>query len=219
MDKKIAIVVGVLVLLLVVVGLIFFLKKPSMTNTSPNSNQAAQTNDNQQTSGMTSLKDLMTKGISETCTYSNDKGNGTVYVNSGKVRGDFNVEVSGQTQKSHMIIDGNTSYIWLDGQSSGYKMTFDPNQVQATDASVTSTPQEGVSANEVMNYNCKPWVVDKTLFNLPSDVDFIEFMAPTGMMQPGDASPEASGNSTQCAYCESLTGDSKTQCLTALHCN
>jgi len=195
------------------------MKKPSNKDVTSTANQAVKTTENQQTTASTSLKDLIAKNLAETCTYSNDAGSGTVYVNSGKVRGDFEVNVSGQIQKSHMIIDGNTSYVWMEGENTGYKMTFDPNQVQPTTAEVTSAPQESFSADRVMNYDCKPWVVDSSLFTLPSDIKFTEFTVPTGMMQVSGASPSAGSNSSQCAYCDSLTGDSKTQCLTALHCN
>src|ERR1035437_9338850 len=69
-----------------------------------------------QTSGTSetpsSLKDLLSKGIAQSCTFSSDASSGTVYVSSGKVRGDFGTTVDGNVTKSHMIVDGNTSYIW-----------------------------------------------------------------------------------------------------------
>jgi hypothetical protein len=200
-DKKVILIVVVLILLLV--GGYFIMKgkskAPSTTGTS------------QEESSPSSLKDLISKGIAQSCTYSNEGSSGKFYVSGSKVRGDFETTVEGNVTKSHMIIDGNTSYIWSDGQKSGIKMTFDSSATPSGSAATSPAGSFDTAAN--MNYKCSVWVVDSSVFTLPVGVTFMTFGTPTGV------SPETGSNSSQCSYCESLTGDSKTQCLTALKCN
>jgi hypothetical protein len=161
---------------------------------------------------------LIAQGISESCTYSTDKSNGTLYLTSGKIRGDFNVTITDannqtKTTVSHMIIMNNTNYLWTEGVKTGIKMAFDQN---ATPAPVTSnTPTNSFDANALNNYKCSPWVADPTMFVLPAGVNFMSFSTPAPAASGASSS---SSNSSQCSYCNSLSGNSKTQCLAALNC-
>lgn len=153
------------------------------------------------------IKDLLNLGTAQKCTYKD----GIVYTASGMVRGDFN-------QNSHMIVKDNTSYIWMDGENTGYKNSFDPNK-QATPAAVsTSSPEAGQSGQmeveQPQDYTCSAWTADSNMFELPKNVTFTDTSA---MMAP-TAVPGSSGTSSQCSYCDSLNGNDKTQCLKALNC-
>ena len=205
MNKKVIIVVAVLILLLVG-GYFFMARRPALVVTPGNTQEQATT--------PSSLRDLIAKGTSQSCTYSTDKSQGTIYLSGGKIRGDFNItagEANGQTTISHMIIMNNTNYLWTEGGKTGIKMSFDQN---ATPAPVTAnTPTNTFDANALNNYKCSAWVADESLFTLPAGVQFMTFAAPAA-----GASPSTGSNSSQCSYCDSLTGDSKTQCLTALNC-
>ncbi|MCX6704265.1 MAG: hypothetical protein NTZ07_02355 [Candidatus Woesebacteria bacterium] len=201
MKKKIILIAGVLILLLI--GGFFMMKKGPKTVVAPEATQ-------EQAASPSSLKDLISKGIAQSCTFSNEGSTGTVYVSGGKVRGDFDTTVDGKVTKSHMIVDANTSYIWSDGQASGIKMTFDAS---ATPSAEGATSPGGFDASANMNYKCGVWVTDSSMFTLPTGVKFMTFAATV----PG-ASPASGSSSSQCSYCDSLSGDSKTQCLTALKC-
>lgn len=160
----------------------------------------------EQSPSPSSLKDLISRGIAQSCTFSNDSTSGTVYVSSGKVREDFTATTDGKETKSHIIVDGNTSYMWTEGSKTGFKMTFDVN---ATPSAKTSTSQNGsFDASANINYKCGVWIVDSSLFALPTGVQFTSF----------GSTPATGSNSSQCSYCDSLSGDSKTQCLSALKC-
>lgn len=158
-----------------------------------------------------SLKDLISKGIAQSCTYTNEGGTGKIYVSGGKVRGDFETKMEEKVTKSHMIVDGSTSYLWGDGGQEGFKMTFDTSNTASGDAETSLSGAFDASAN--MNYKCSIWVVDSSMFAVPTTVKFTSFGTETGVV-PGSGS-----GSSQCSYCDSLTGDSKTQCLTSLKCN
>lgn len=121
---------------------------------------------------MTTLKALLALGVAQKCTFDQ----GTVYLAGGKVRGDF-VNTAGA---SHMISTGSTSYIWMDGQTAGFKMTFDVNATPNPSTSATPVPQGGLDVNQQANYNCEPWTADSALFSLPKGItfqDLSKFMA------------------------------------------
>jgi len=176
------------------------------------------------TSGTKSLKDLLSSGVAQKCTFSttNESGvsEGTSYVSGGKVRGDFTTTVSGKTTKSHMISDGKSSYIWNDEDKTGFKMTIDETtQADVTKDSDTPTSikTEG-DLDQKADYKCSKWIVDGSYFTPPSNISFTDF---SQMLNPSAAPSQGTGSSTssQCSYCASLSGDDKTQCLTALKCN
>lgn len=196
MNKKVLIVIGIVLLLLV--GGYFYI----------NSKKGTGTINEEQPSAATSLKNLIAKGVAQSCTYSTEGTNGSVYVSGGAVRGDFETTVDKVVTKSHMIVKDNTSYIWTDGQTAGFKMSFDPN---ATPAGTSGASNESFDASANMNYKCKTWIVDNSKFALPTGVTFSTFAIPS--------TGATTGTSSQCSYCNNLSGDDKTQCLTALKCN
>lgn len=164
-----------------------------------------------------SLKSLLMAGIPQSCTFSSSTegytSEGTVYTASGKMRGDFSSKVSGKEMKSHMIVMDNTSYIWTDGETKGYKTSFtDEQKTEAEElAKDAPKPTGGVDLDAMVDYNCKPWMVSSSHFDLPSGVEFVSL---EDMM--GDLKKQIG---SQCGACDQLTGDSKTQCLTMLKCN
>lgn len=227
MNKKVAVIALVVgaVIVLGLVGVLLFAKKSPQGSMEEVVEKTGSTN---QTSAMSTLKDLIAKGVAQTCTFSNANSSGTVNVSGGKVRSDFQSTTEGQTINAHMIVDGNTSYLWMDNQTTGYKSTFN-TQKETTVNSDENKPSENspagsFNADEYMNYNCKAGVVDASLFNLPQGINFMDLGAvPTGAVIPsGNESPTGVSNNNsaagQCSVCNNLTGDSKTQCLQALHC-
>lgn len=207
MNKKV-VITGVVVVLLLIAGFLV-MKGRSNPVVTPTTTQ-------EQNTSPTSLKDLISKGIAQSCTYSNESSTGTIYVSGGKVRGDFDTTIEGKVTKSHMIVDGSNSYIWSDGSKDGIKMTFDASATPAANA--TSSPVGGFDSAANMNYKCGVWSADPSVFTLPAGVTFMSFGNIPGS-SPAAGKPGTTDTSSQCSYCDSLTGDSKSQCLTALKCN
>jgi hypothetical protein len=218
MNKKtVMIVVIVLILLLGLGGFMLSRKKSpaGMSTTSPATGEQTQP-----VTEKKSLRDLLSLGQSLQCTYTlpADSGagtsTGTVYVSGKQMRSDISMDIQGKTTVSHVIVTGDTSYIWVDGQTQGMKMTIDPSATPVP--TITGTPQS-VDWDSRIDYNCSPWSVDSAMFELPSDIKFSDFsqmmVLPTGMV--GGGSPAANN----CSVCDSLSGETKTQCLTALGCN
>jgi hypothetical protein len=217
MNKKIVILIVVLLLLLVAGGAYWFFSK------KPNSNQTS-TSFPQPTSEVSqlvptaaapkTLKELLTSGFAQKCTFSinteNYSGTGTMYINSGKVRGDIDAKIADKTTISHMLVDGNTTYVWMGEETTGFKMTLNPED-KAT-ASAATKNNGSIDPNQALDYNCSPWVVDANMFKLPTTVKFSDFSSMIKPKAPG-------ATSDKCAACSYLTGEEKTQCLSALNCN
>jgi hypothetical protein len=205
-NKKL-IIGGLILIVLILVGYFLLGKKPASPSTSPSATGQPQ--------AASSLRDLIAQGTNQSCTYSTDNSHGMIYLADGKIRGDFNVTTTNannqtQTSVSHMIIMNNTNYLWTEGTKTGIKMAFDQN---ATPAPVTSnTPTNSFDANALNNYKCSPWVADATMFTLPAEISFMT------VNNPNITAPSGSSNSSLCSKCDTLSGDSKTQCLAALNC-
>ncbi len=214
MNNKILLAAGAIILVIVLGGAAFIMSKNS--SKAPVSTQVTQNEkpaSNQKS--LKSLKDLIASGQAQKCTFKDKSASvnveGTTYVAGGKMRGDFNSMVGEKNIMMHMIASDKTSYTWMDGQTTGYKMVFDPADMAAPTGS-----QQSVDINKVIDYNCSNWSVDSSVFTPPANVKFSELgavAAPTG----------STGTKTvpqnQCAACDYLSGDAKTQCRTQLNCN
>lgn len=209
MNKKV-LVVAVAVLLLLAGGWYY------MSSKGTGSPLSSGTIGGSQESTATSLKDLIGKGIAQTCTFTSEESKGTVYVDGSKVREDFEVTMDDKVVKSHVIVLDNTMYNWSDEQKVGIKIAFDP---KATPVAVESPAGGSIGkfdANANMDYKCSVWLPDSGKFTLPTDVTFSSFDIPTTQTAPKQGT---SSGSSQCSYCDALSGDDKTQCLKAMNCN
>ncbi len=211
MKNKPLLIFGAIAVAVILAGAAVMLTKNS--SMTPDNNSTTST-DNEPAANK-SLKDLMTSGDSQQCTFT-DKiadadASGTFYVSNGKVRGDYTMNAGGQNIVSHMIVTDKTSYTWMDGQTTGYKMAFDPETM--SDGSTSTDTQKTVDVNKFIDYKCEGWSEDSSVFDPPSNVKFQEF----GAMAPSGA--QTTGAQSQCSACDSLSGDDKTQCRTALKCN
>jgi hypothetical protein len=206
MNKKILIAIGIL-LLLGGMGAYLFMSKGKSQATTPTQEQAASG----ESSAQRSLKDLIGLGTAQECLFAMDEENsGVVYVAGGKVRGDFSTQNEGQTIISHMIVDGQTSYFWMEGQEMGYKYSVD-STVQAEG----QTNQAAMDIDQKVDYDCKSWNSDPSMFILPEGIEFqdmSQFTAPTGEQTSSDT------KAAQCAACDSAPEDAQEQCRAALGC-
>jgi hypothetical protein len=204
-KKNIVLVIGGVVLLGIVAFFIFGKKSLAPVSTPTPKENTQEANQNQPAS----LKDIIAKGVAQTCTFNTGPTQGIVTVSGGKVRADFAITIGSVATPGHMIVDGSTSYIWTDGQSTGFKTTFNP---AASPSTAGGTPASGgIDADRNLNYTCTPGIASSVDFNLPAGVNFMEL--------GGSPAASASGSaSNQCSVCNNLPAAAKTQCLTALHC-
>jgi hypothetical protein len=191
----------------------------TQSNTSVQTQQTA----NVQAGGQTSLKNLMMARSSQKCTVNytmaNGQSQGTIYLASGKMRGDFSTQVNGKTESTHMINDGQSIYTWIDGMSNGFKMSAQMN-MSAT-STKPSDHQNSIDPNANYQYNCSAWSADSGEFSQPSSVTFSsmdQIQTPMVQVKSTQTGGTAPSKSAECAACNSA-GPGKAQCLAALGCN
>lgn len=141
-------------------------------NGSQVESQTQQASQEQQASTPQSLKELVLGGKAMKCTFSDQGTSGTFYVASGKVRGDYSSTAAGQTVAGHMIVDGQTSYVWTEGQKQGFKISVDKEATASVIADAESS--QGVNYNEKLAYSCNAWSADSSMFSLPVGIQFMD---------------------------------------------
>lgn len=180
-------------------------------------NEPAGKQEQADTGKLTSLKELQAMASPQKCTFkdeaSQEQVQGLVYIGKGKMRGDFGMFSQGKTIKSHMISDGKYSYTWMDDSATGFKVAVDAPKTESKPAS------SGVDADKQFNYFCQAWSEDSSMFTVPSNVDFQDMSSLVAPLPPQNGGVQPAGSSAAaCAACDSLQGDAKTQCRTALSC-
>ena len=162
-----------------------------------------------------SLRDLIGLGTNQQCTFTDTAGNsGTMYIDAGRSRGDFVSTVNDASVTSHMVYNGQSLYIWMDGESQGFKSTLEA----VSDAFSTNT-QQSMDVNQPVDYQCSALVSTTVSFTPPADVEFVDassFLAPQTSLAPSGP-PAVPG--ADCSACDQLTGTPRDQCLAALSCN
>jgi hypothetical protein len=220
------IIAGVVIVLLIALGGGYMMmnrnsEAPAATseNTSPAPEAQASV-----TTEKSSLKNFMSMQGDRQCQFNDpETGNsGTVFLNSGKMRGDFSSTVNGKVTASHMINDGKDAYIWMDDQTTGFKTNLEAIEKMSGQTGV----QQTVDINKQVDYKCTGWTPDPVKFAVPTEIKFQDMskMMEDAMKRMPNTSPNASAVSADdskeaCAACDNLEGESKDQCKRALKCN
>jgi hypothetical protein len=159
-----------------------------------------------------SLRSLLGADSSQVCTYEDvtTSTEGTIYIGSGRMRGDISTVASGETINSHMISDGKFIYIWTDESEDGVKMSL----ANATQYEGQQNSGQTVDLDQKIDYTCSNWNVDNTKFTLPS-INFQDFSA---FLDNIDSSAPSQNSTNQCQVCDSLEGEEAATCKSALGC-
>lgn len=221
------IVTIIAVILIALAGGYYFMNRFSETPVNPtDTTPAVSVSQSPTISEKTSLKNFMSMGGTQKCEFSDaDNGNsGSVYLNAGKMRGDFMSRVNDKETSTHMINDGTSVYIWIDDQKTGFKTTLESIEQMSNSEGVTGVSKT-VDINKQVDYKCGGWNADQVKFAIPTEVKFQDMgvLLKNAQNMKGSASPDASvstgGNTEACAACNSLEGEAQTQCKRALRCN
>lgn len=167
-----------------------------------------------------SFGDLLKLKENYTCTfdYSDDAGiatAGTVYVadEGTKFSGNFDVTMAdGNVVNSNMVKDDEFTYVWTSALSQGYKLANPENSESLLPEDLDAAEDYMLDEDANMDFDCSPWKVDASKFELPTDIEFVDVSA---MLQ------NLTNNSDVdvCAACEAIQDSSaKSQCLQALGC-
>ncbi len=162
-------IITVVIIILTSLGIYYFNKSDKLVET--NSNEFVDTTTEEKINS--SILDLAKRGGNYECTFSHTTGvgtsNGVVYITDEKIRGNFtsNVAVANMVIKSYMISDGASVYTWTDMTSQGYKVPVEKGGAE-------ENTSQSFDYGQNLDYTCKGWVVDPSVFTLPSGVEFIE---------------------------------------------
>ncbi len=145
-------------------------------------------------SGKGSLLGLLAMGRSQECTFvvrtDGMVQEGTAFYDGGNARVDTLIKgAAAEDIASYMIMDkkNNTMYMWGSAQGDqGIKMTL-PSENTETPTPMNN-PQTGSEASAVtpemdVDYNCKPWPVDGSVFVPPADIEFMDMSEMQNMME------------------------------------
>lgn len=152
--------------------------------------------------GKDSLLSLFKLGKSMECSFSFSaegmKGEGTSFFADGYVRVDSLYSgdtVGSEPLASYMIQDTNSKlmYMWSSAMPQGMKMTIpDEADTKADQPDIPKTPAGTPLTMDMdtdVQYDCKPWNPDRSVFIPPADVEFMDMdsmmkMMPAGMKIP-----------------------------------
>ncbi|MBI2023882.1 hypothetical protein HYT00_00585 [Candidatus Giovannonibacteria bacterium] len=149
MKKKIIIAVGIIIIA-ALTG--FFLIKNKIKN------------DNARYKDYTtraSVKALFNMNASQKCTVrpQGSLREGNIFVGGGKLRGDFKTS-SSRTSFGHIIMDRENVYTWTDSGDTGAKIPIGSFQLN--------------QSSESFQWKCEIWEPEKSLFELPKNINFSE---------------------------------------------
>lgn len=175
-------ILGVIAAVVVVSGVTgFVLTRPdaetssSKTATSSRSEQTKTQSSDESKSGP--LSEFLAAGDEKKCTYSDERGSGTMYFSKGRLRNDIQSSKDGKTSEGHMIVTEAVQYIWFDNQQSGLKFAF-----SKTDANPQAANQGGLDATATYSFRCSSWAGDESFFVPPSNITFTDL---TQLRVPG----------------------------------
>ena len=96
--------------------------------------------------------------------------NGTVYLDSGKVKADFAVSVAGQSISTSMIVRDGYSYTWTSNSpTKGFKTKI---IAKVGDSSASPKGTYTWDGSQIGEYSCESWIADDAMFEVPKTVTF-----------------------------------------------
>lgn len=163
--------------------------------------------------------EILKSGQTKQCDFKSDEGDsatsGVAYFNNQNLRADFTIKDESKKSAVSMIRKGNDNYIWGTSfpNNAGVKMTLSMDEFEKSDQT-----KDYLDPNKKVDYKCKPWTLDISMFNPPSNIKFQDLSGMIKELTSPSASGSTQSSSSSCSVCNSLTGDEKTACLTSLNC-
>ena len=196
--------------------------KSSTPENAMENGEEANTQEQNTGSAQSSFNELLASGRTQSCTYAfkDEQGSqaGTVYFDGAqRMRGDFTIQAENAgTFDSHFIREGDWMYAW--GGPTGSEMGTKINIAAQAQAEADQQSDTSADFDQRFDFDCDPWSVDRSKFELPQNVVFSEISAQfTGGMDADAGTGSSPGN--QCSSCELLPeGEARNQCLQALGC-
>ncbi len=217
MNKNL--LIGIVIVLLILIGGGYMFLNRSQ-NPQPSTIETTETTQVTNTAGVVekkSIKSLLALGSNQTCTFEDKEtgSSGTVFIDSGKFRGDFSSNVNNVVSNSHMIADGKDVYVWTDNSKEGFKMSVDSIE------KINEGGPKTVDINKEVDYSCTPQGAEVSKFVLPTDVvfsDFSKMIEDAAKLKQNGTSNTTQSPQSNCGVCDSVPAESQAQCREALRC-
>ena len=101
------------------------------------------------------------------------KSEGTVYLSSGMIRGEFTTQYNGQTIDSTFIVRDGYTYAWSSASKNmGFKVKAKTSASTEVSAGGNASGTYSFDLDQIGDYNCDAWVADETKFIPPTTITF-----------------------------------------------
>jgi len=217
--------IGIGIAILIVLGVAGFFIYRAVTDNDGGTSSGV-TSDGEAFTG--SLAELATRGDSLQCDFNyNDEFStqtGMMYIDGDRFAGNISMDQDGDITIANILRTDDTQYIY--GTANGEDIAF---KTPLND--ILSKDKEGDAASAAAlldfsddyNFDCSPWHVDESKFDVPGDVDFLDL---SDLLQGLPGLPGLDGevpsldgaDGDVCVVCDSLSGSTKNDCLAALDC-
>lgn len=161
------------------------------------------------------LADLATavaSGQSYKCTYTAEGFKAESWIKGDKYSSELKTN---EGDVIHSISDGTWAYTWVEGQTQGMKMRLSDFKTQDTGGIQNLDYADMASAIEnAMNVDCRPAVLQDSLFTPPSNIKFQDVGELMRQMQ-GQMNASGRGEvQDTCSYCSMITDEeARQECL------
>ena len=178
MSKLTLSILGIIATAAIVTGIIIAVKKP--TQPAPESSGTNQVEQHQVATGGKKIpfSDFMKKSGSYQCTVNQNLENysmtaqGTVYLDNGKIRGDYTASYNGKSFTGSTIIRDGFAYTWTSMMNIGWKVPVAQTDGNASSNVKVSGNTYSFNAAQIGDYDCKPWTADASKFTVPTNLTF-----------------------------------------------
>lgn len=100
----------------------------------------------------------------------------TLYSDGTNFRMEAVVNIGGEDNNIHIIVKDGWEYMWTDrpiGTSpvaAGMKIKY--TDLKTEDKTDLPGSDQGVDLKQAMDFSCQPWIVDRSMFEAPSNIEF-----------------------------------------------
>lgn len=135
-----------------------------------------------------SINKLLERDEARSCSFNyfdettQSKTSGEVYLDNGKMSGQFIYETNdGEQQISNIIQDSEYQYVWLDDESNGFKTSLETikklSEGNESSNGEQGSSQEAIDRDAEYDFECYNWTADSEKFIPPVDVSFTDYSA------------------------------------------
>lgn len=168
-------IIGIVVIVILAIlgaGVFLMLNSRNSSPTTTNTEELVKTQESTAQTGNGTIRDLLAATSPQACSFKdmNSQTSGVLFIANSQMRGDFSSAGPQGSTDSHMIVDGNTAYVWMAGEPSGFQISLD---MASTASEQAETIEMGIDRQ--VDYTCTTWTVDETVFTRPPEVTFTDF--------------------------------------------